>query len=54
VQLKWAFAKAVFWMLHDSEYAKAFVKRKVKKCGKCRAMTMLARTIARSVYQMLK
>ena len=34
--------------------AKALVKRKAKKYGKCRAMTLLARKIARAVYQMLK
>jgi transposase len=54
VHLKWAFSEAVLWMLRYSEDAKAFVKRKEKKYGKCRAMTMLARKIARAVYQMLK
>ena len=54
VHLKWAFSEAVLWMLRNSEDAKAFVKRKEKKYGKARAMTMLARKIARAVYQMLK
>jgi transposase len=54
VHLKWAFSEAVLWMLRYSDDAKAFVKRKEKKYGKCRAMTMLARKIARAVYQMLK
>lgn len=54
VHLKWAFSEAVLWMLRNSEDAKAFLKRKEKKYGKCRAMTMLARKIARAVYQMLK
>jgi transposase len=54
VHLKWAFSEAVLWMLRYSEDAKAFVKRKEKKYGKCRAMTILARKIARAVYQMLK
>ena len=31
-----------------------FLKRKEKKYGKARTMTMLARKIARAVYQMLK
>jgi hypothetical protein len=52
--LKWAFSEAVLWMLRNSEDAKAFLKRKEKKYGKARAMTMLARKIARAVYQMLK
>jgi transposase len=54
VHLKWAFSEAVLWMLRYSEDAKAFLKRKEKKYGKARAMTMLARKIARAVYQMLK
>jgi transposase len=54
VHLKWAFSEAVLWMLRYSEKAKAFLKRKEKKYGKSRAMTMLARKIARAVYYMLK
>lgn len=54
VHLKWAFSEAVLWMLRYSEEAQALVKRKEKKHGKSRAMTMLARKIARAVYQMLK
>ena len=54
VHLKWAFSEAVLWMLRNSEQAKAFLKRKEKKYGKSRAMTMLARKIARAVYYMLK
>jgi len=54
VHLKWAFSEAVLWMLRNSDDAKALVKRKEKKYGKARAMTMLARKIARAVYQMLK
>ena len=54
VHLKWAFSEAVLWMLRNSDYAKAFLGRKEKKYGKARAMTMLARKIARAVYQMLK
>ena len=41
-------------MLHYSEDAKVFLKRKQKKHGKARALTMLARKIARVVYQKLK
>jgi hypothetical protein len=41
--------------MRGSEHgAKAFIKRKEKKYGKSRAMTMLARKIARAVYYMLK
>jgi transposase len=54
VHLKWAFSEAVLWMLRYSEDAKAFLKRKEKKYGKVRAMSLLARKIARAVYQMLK
>ena len=54
VHLKWAFSESVLWMLRYSEDAKAFLKRKEKKYGKARTMTMLARKIARAVYQMLK
>jgi len=54
VHLKWAFSEAVLWMLRYSEDAKALVKRKEKKLGKARAMTMLGRKIARAVYHMLK
>jgi transposase len=54
VHLKWAFSESVLWMLRYSDDAKAFLKRKEKKYGKCRGMTMLARKIARAVYQMLK
>jgi transposase len=54
VHLKWAFSEAVLWMLRHSDDAKAFLKRKEKKYGKARAMTMLGRKIARAVYQMLK
>jgi transposase len=54
VHLKWAFSEAVLWMLRYSEDAKAFLKRKEKKYGKARALTLLARKIARAVYQMLK
>ncbi len=54
VHLKWAFSEAVLWMLRYSDQAKALVKCKEKKYGKPRAMTMLARKIARAVYYMLK
>ena len=52
--LKWAFSEAALTMLRNSDDAKAFLKRKEKKHGKGRAMTMLARKIARVVYHMLK
>jgi transposase len=54
VHLKWAFSEAVLGMLRYRDDAKAFLKRKEKKYGKARAMTLLARKIARAVYQMLK
>jgi transposase len=54
VHLKWAFSEAVLLMLRNSDDAKAFLKRKEKKYGKAPAMSLLARKIARAVYQMLK
>ena len=52
--LKWAFSEAVLMMMRHCEDAQPFLARKEKKHGKARAMTMLARKIARAVYQMLK
>jgi transposase len=52
--LKWAFSEAALMMLRYSEDAQQFLARKEKKHGKGRAMTMLARKIARTVYHMLK
>jgi transposase len=52
--LKWAFSEAALMMLRHSEDAQLFLARKEKKHGKARALTMLARKIARAVYQMLK
>jgi transposase len=52
--LKWAFSEAALMMLRYSEDARQFLARKQKKYGKGRAMTMLARKIARTAYHMLK
>ena len=52
--LKWAFSEAALMMLRYSEDAQQFLARKQNKYGKGRAMTMLARKIARTVYHMLK
>ena len=41
-------------MLRCGEGAQQFVTRKARKYGKSRAMTLLARKIARAVYYMLK
>ena len=54
VHLKWAFSESVLWMLRYSDDAKAFLKRKEKKYGKSKAMSILARKIARAVYYILK
>jgi len=54
VHLKWAFSESVLWMLRYSDDAKAFLKRKEKKYGKSRAMSLLSRKIARAVYYILK
>ena len=52
--LKWAFSEAALMMLRNSERAQQFLARKQKKYGNGRAMTMLARKIARTVYYMWK
>lgn len=52
--LKWAFSEAAIMMLRYSERAQQFLARKQKKYGNGRAMTMLARKIARTVYYMWK
>ena len=52
--LKWGFSEAMLMMLRHSEDAQRFLARKEKKHGKARAMTMLARKIARAVYYMWK
>lgn len=52
--LKWAFSEAALMMLRYSERAQQFLTRKQKKYGNGRAMTMLARKIARTVYYMWK
>lgn len=52
--LKWAFSEAALMMLRHSEEARQFLVRKEKKHGKGRALTMLARKIARTVYHMWK
>ncbi|WP_261341476.1 MULTISPECIES: transposase [Pirellulaceae] len=54
VHLKWALSEAALMILRYSDEAKAFLKRKEKKHGKRRALTLLARKIARAVYQILK
>lgn len=54
VHMRWAFSEAALMMLRYSDDAKAFLKRKQKKHGKGRAMTMLARKISRTVYHILK
>ncbi len=41
-------------MLRYSDDAKVFLKRKEKKHGKSRAMSILSRKVARAVYHMLK
>jgi transposase len=52
--LKWAFSESALMMLRYSEDAQQFLARKTKRHGKPRAMTMLARKIARAVYYMFK
>src|SRR5262249_29439664 len=54
VHLKWPVSDAVLSMLRDCEDAKSILKHKEKKYGKVRAMSVLARKIARAVYQMRK
>lgn len=53
VHLKWAFSEAVVCMLHKSADAKKYCKRKEKKYGKGKAMSVMAHKIGRAVYYML-
>jgi transposase len=48
--LRWAFGEAACLMLRCSEPAKRWHQRKTQKCGKAKALGILAAEIARAVY----
>jgi transposase len=50
--LRWAFGEAACLMLRCHEPAKRWLQRKEKKCGKAKALGILAAEIARAVYHL--
>jgi transposase len=52
--LKWAFSEAAVLFLRDNPAGQKFLTRLEKKHGKGKALTILAHTLARAVYFMLK
>jgi transposase len=50
--LKWAFGEAACLLVRHCERGKAWLKRKEKKCGKAKALAILAAKIGRTVYHM--
>jgi transposase len=50
--LRWAFGEAACLMLRCHEPAKRWMQRKEKKCGKPKALGILAAEIARAVYHL--
>ena len=54
VHLKWAFSEAAVLFLKGNEPDQKIHQRRVSKYGKSKALAILARKLARSVYFMLK
>jgi len=52
--LKWAFAEAAVLFLRDHPAAQKYLARLEKKHGKGKALTLLAQTLARAVYDLRK
>jgi transposase len=52
--LKWAFSEAAVLLLRDHPLAQQYLARLEKKHDKGKALTVLAHTLARAVYDMLK
>jgi transposase len=50
--LKWAFGEAACLMVRHCEGGKGWLKRKEKKCGKAKALAILAAKIGRTLYHM--
>jgi transposase len=50
--LRWAFGEAACLMLRAHEPAKRWLQRKQKKCGKAKALGILAAKIGRTVYHL--
>jgi transposase len=52
--LKWAFSEAAILFLRENPAGQRYLARLAKKHGKGKALTLLAHTLARAVYDMLK
>ena len=52
--LKWAFSEAAVFFLRNNPAGQKYLARLEKKHGKGKALTVLAHTLARAVYDMLK
>ena len=50
--LKWAFSEAACLMLRGHEPAKKWLAKKEKKCGKAKALAILAAKLGRTVYHL--
>jgi transposase len=50
--LKWAFGEAACLLVRHSARGKAWLQRKEKKCGKAKALAILAAKIGRTVYHL--
>jgi transposase len=50
--LKWAFGEAACLLVRHSDRGKAWLKRKEKKCGKAKALAILAAKIGRTLYHL--
>jgi len=52
--LKWAFSEAASFFANNSDPAKKYLDRNIKKHGKSKALSILAHKLGRAVYFMLK
>jgi hypothetical protein len=52
--LKWAFSEAAVLFLRHNPAGQKYLTRLARKHGKGKALTILAHTLARAVYDMLK
>jgi len=50
--LKWAFGEAACLLVRHCERGKVWLQRKEKKCGKAKALAILAAKIGRTVYHL--
>jgi transposase len=54
VHLKWAFSEAACLFLRGNEAAQRYHEKLVSRCGKGKALSLIAQKVGRSVYCMLK